>query len=111
MNRIHRLGLGVLVLALAATGLTGCERGSKGAPPAPPVAKPKPEGDLAYLAIPEKACLSLQIKSAKVHQELVQETAEFTGWVTVPQGHEVTLTAPQSGYVLKGGKVGPQAGK
>lgn len=100
-------------LVLAVVGLAGCDRGTKEPPPAKEVAKPKPEGDLAFLVIPEKSCKSLKIKSDTARHQLVQEHAEFTGWITVPQGHEVTLTAPQAGYVhkAKSGGVGPMAGK
>ena len=98
MSRRHWCVL--VALVLATVGSAGCGRGDKAAPPAPAAAT-KSEGDLAYLLITEKAAASLQIKTEKPRNEPVQDEVEVTGWVTVPQGREVTLTAPHAGYVLK----------
>jgi multidrug efflux pump subunit AcrA (membrane-fusion protein) len=102
MKRIHFVGLGIVALTLAALGLSSCDSGSKsGAPAAAPAATTKPEGDLALLSISEEQRNSLKIKAARVTNKMMQAKAEYTGWVTVAQGNEVTLTAPQSGYVRK----------
>jgi multidrug efflux pump subunit AcrA (membrane-fusion protein) len=76
----------------------------------------KSEADLAYINLPETVFKNLkatkQVEIGPASADEVQETAEFTGWITIPQGREVTLTAPVAGYVrkAKSGQAGPIAG-
>jgi multidrug efflux pump subunit AcrA (membrane-fusion protein) len=83
-------------------GLPGCSREQKDKPAAP-ASTTKSEGDLAYVNLPEKdldekkATKEIEIGPATTQEE--QEFAEFTGWITIPQGREVTLTAPVAGYL------------
>jgi cobalt-zinc-cadmium efflux system membrane fusion protein len=89
-----------LLLTLAA----GCGQGPAAAPkpapaPAPVAEKPRAEGELARTTLTDRAVRSLKVRTATASTRPVQEQLRLPGWVMVPQGREVTLTAPLSGYV------------
>lgn len=84
----------VLLAALA----PGCEK----APPpaaAPATEKPKTESDLARTTLSPEAAASLRVRVEPAPSRSVQQTLSLPGWVMVPQGCEVTITAPVAGYV------------
>jgi RND family efflux transporter MFP subunit len=84
----------VLVLTVVA----GCQRNA--APqPAKAAEKPHVEADLARTTLTADAVKSLGVRSAPAGVREVQRQLRLSGWVMVPQGREVTLTAPVSGYV------------
>jgi len=88
-----------LLLLLGLPVLAGC--GRTGATSAPPTAaaKPRVESELARTTLSARAVQSLALQSTVVEPRVVQEHLRLPGWVAVPQGHEVTLTAPLAGYV------------
>ncbi len=93
MKRCQCCGMGLLVLAFVLSGCGGPSRGDK---TATPPAKPKTEGDLAFVIISKKA---YKVHSQPFPAGQVQETLPLTGWIMAKQGREATLTAPVAGYV------------
>jgi RND family efflux transporter MFP subunit len=89
---------GLLILAAA----VGCGTGSAQPKPAPAPAaeKPRVESELARITLSEEAARSLGIKTQAPRTGEVQDQLLLPGWVMVPPGNEVTLTAPVAGYVL-----------
>jgi cobalt-zinc-cadmium efflux system membrane fusion protein len=80
----------------------GCGQGPAAAPkpaPAPVAEKPRAEGELARTTLTDRAARSLKLRTAPAASRAVQEQLHLPGWVMVPQGREVTLTAPLAGYV------------
>jgi RND family efflux transporter MFP subunit len=92
-------------MLLWAAFLSGCSKSP--APTAPSGEKPKDESALARTTLSAEEYDSLQIKAEPVSRESVQEQRELTGWVVLPPGREVTITAPIPGIVreLKGGSM------
>jgi RND family efflux transporter MFP subunit len=95
---MRRRFLCLLILA----GAVGCGTGSAQPKPAPaPVAeKPRVESELARITLSEEAAHSLGIQTRAPRTGEVQDQLLLPGWITVPAGNEVTLTAPVAGYVL-----------
>src|SRR5262245_47238601 len=98
-------------LVLGLTALAGCTRPTSTPPPQAAAAKPRAEAELTRTTISKKGASSLGLESAAVRPREAQEHLRLPGWVAVPQGSEVTLTAPVAGYVRQpeGGGV-PVAG-
>jgi multidrug efflux pump subunit AcrA (membrane-fusion protein) len=87
-----------LILLFLLVPLVGCGNTVKPASGTSPE-KPKAEADLAFATISKKAYVSLEIKTKPIEIKEVNERLALTGWIMAKPGHEVTLTAPTSGYV------------
>jgi RND family efflux transporter MFP subunit len=88
---------------LCALCLAGCNKPDGSKPP--PGEKPREESSLARTTLSAEDYGSLKIATEPARNEAVPEHRELSGFVTLPPGHEVTLTAPIPGIVRapKGG--------
>jgi hypothetical protein len=84
----------------AAVGCAGSSAPPKPAAPAPAAEKPRVESELARITLSEEAARSLGIQTRAPRTGEVQDQLLLPGWIMVPPGNEVTLTAPVAGYVL-----------
>src|SRR5262249_51639681 len=68
-------------------------------PPRGAAAKPRAEAELRRTTSSKRGASGRGLESAAVRPREAQEHLRLPGWVAVPQGSEVTLTAPVAGYV------------
>jgi hypothetical protein len=82
--------------------IAGCTPGSAKQTTTPPAKteKPRVESDLARITLTEEAAKSLGIQTKLPRTGEIQDQLILPGWVMVPPGNEVTLTASVAGYVL-----------
>jgi RND family efflux transporter MFP subunit len=83
-------------------GMAGCGpgNGKPASAPGPKAEKPRVESDLARITLTDEAAQSLGIQTKPPRTGEIQDQLILPGWVMVPPGNEVTLTAPVAGYVL-----------
>src|SRR5919201_1240625 len=101
---------GTFALLLSALAGCGAPPGQPAPKPAASAEKPRAEGELARTTLSKEAVASLGVRSEPARARRVQGQLVLPGRVTVPQGREVTLTAPVSGYVRAPEKGVPLAG-
>jgi RND family efflux transporter MFP subunit len=85
-------------------GAAGCSSGRARPTPtlSPAPEKPRIESDLARITLTEEAARSLKIRTSSPRSGPIQDQLLLPGWVMVPPGNEVAITAPVAGYVLAG---------